>query len=232
MRILGWPMVGLFYYFMVRRNLLNSTGSACANWPFCSSMLTPEINTLLFMASILIFSTLIAFACAITWTNPIVENAPAKIKRLALAGLGGLLIQFALGSEVRQLNAGAACPNFPACLDSFFPIPFTYATAIAFAHRWWGFLLLGHFFHLALAAARTSPPLAGPTRRVFALSVAQVFLGIGTVLSGLNAHSRIFHAAVGYALWGTLFFVVIRAGGVRWLWAPFKTIARNPSQQS
>jgi heme A synthase len=223
MRIFGWATVGLFYFLMVWRTFLSSTGSptTCASWPICNATVTPGMITFFFLVSIFIFSGLIALACIVTWGNPVVENAPPKIKRLALAGLFALLVQFTLGSQIRGLNAGAACPNFPACLDSFLPLPFTYETAIAFTHRWWGFFLLGHFFHLALAAARTSPALAGPTRRIFALSVAQVFLGIGTVLSGMNAHSRILHSAIGYALWGILFFTTLRAGGVRWLWTPF-----------
>jgi heme A synthase len=179
------------------------------------------------MSLLLVFSLLIAFASVSTWGNPVLENSPPKIKRLALAGLIGLVLQMALGSEVRQSAAGMACPGFPNCLETFFPIPFTYETAMAFTHRWWGFLLLGVFFQLAFAAAKTSPALAGPARRAFALSVAQVFLGIGTVLSGLNAHSRVLHAAVGYALWGTVFFIVIRAGGVRWFWKPFSAVFKT-----
>lgn len=226
MRILGWLTVGLFYIFMVWRNLSLTSGASTL---FSDTFfLNTSFHTYFLMILLLVFSGLISLACVLTWDNPVVENAPGKIKRLAFAGIIALLVQFFLGSQMKQLGGGLACPNFPNCLETFLPSPFTYETAIAFTHRWWGFLLLGHFFHLALAAARTAPALAGPARRVFALSVAQVLLGIGTVLSGLNAHSRILHAAVGYALWGILFFILIRAGGARWLWTPIARAIRKP----
>ena len=161
----------------------------------------------------LVFSGLITIACVITLGNPVVQNPSPKLKRLGIAGLGSLFLQFCLGALLRDTHNGLACPNFPNCLDQFFPIPFTFWTAIAFFHRWLGVLMLGLFLHLAVEAARTTPSLARPTRQAFALSVAQVFLGIGNVMGGLSSESRIIHAGVGYALWGILFYVTIRSGG-------------------
>ena len=87
--------------------------------------------------------------------------------------------------------------------------------------------MLGLFFHLALVTSRFNPSLARPARRVFSLAVGQVFLGIGTVLSGLNTESRAIHAAVGYAIWGVVFYLAVRSGAVRWLWskAPQRQVA-------
>ena len=234
MRILSRVTVGLVFFLMVFRNYVLSTNSplACFHWPFCNMAVTPLMETVFLMVALLVFSSLIAVSTVFNFGKPVDSNTPAKIKRLALAGLFGLVVQFVLGSQMRHLGAGLACPNFPNCLEGFLPSPWNYETAIAFAHRWWGFLLLGHFFHLAFAAAKTAPELASPTRRAFALSVAQVFLGIGTVLSGLNADSRVLHAAVGYALWGTLVYVVIRAGGARWLWSPFMAGSSIPVSQN
>ena len=171
-------------------------------------------------------------ACAMTWENPVVSGPEEftrlpKIQRLVMAALIGLLIQFCLGALIRHTHSGLACPNFPNCLDGFFPIPLTFETVIAFTHRWWGILMLGLFFHLALVTSRFNPSLARPARRVFSLAVGQVFLGIGTVLSGLNTESRAIHAAVGYAIWGVVFYLAVRSGAVRWLWskAPQRQVA-------
>jgi heme A synthase len=231
MRKLGWPTVGLFYAFMVARNYAKSTGTnlVCNNWPLCHVNLSAGSATVLFLFSVLIFSGLIGFAAVLTWGNPTLPNTPPKVKRLAWGALIGLTLQYALGSQVRESGAGLACPNFPNCLDGFLPAPFTHMSGVVFMHRWWGILLLGHFFVLALNAARTAPELARPTRRVFALSVAQVFLGVGAVLSGLNADSRAFHAAAGYAIWGILVYVVIRSGGAQWLWTPFSRFQKIPT---
>jgi len=215
MQTLGWLSVGLTYALMVWGNWVTTTNSSLG--------LSPGLSTGLLIVTTLLFSGLIAMSCVITWKNPVVKNPAPKVRRLALAGLGGLFVQFCLGSFVRTTHSGLACPNFPVCLESFFPIPFTFETGIAFFHRWWGVLLLGLFFHLAITTAKQLPILAGPARRALGLSVAQVFLGVGTVLSGLSTHSRAFHAAVGYALWGILFFIAVRVGGIPPLWKPSKS---------
>ena len=191
--------------------------------------LSPLVSTIHLMIATLVFSGLIAVACVMTWPEPMISNSPPKIQRLAIAGLGGLLVQLCLGALVRHHHGGLACPNFPHCLNGFFPIPLTFESGLAFIHRWWGVLMLGLFVHLAITAAKTFPPLAQSTRRAFSLAVAQVFLGIGTVMSGLNTESRALHAAVGYALWGILFYIAVRAGAVRWIYTetsePFPQIA-------
>lgn len=180
--------------------------------------LSPLVSTIHLLIATLVLSGLITVACVMTWGNPVVENSTPKLRRIGIAGLIGLLVQFSLGGLVRHHHSGLACPNFPACLDSFLPIPFTLDTALAFFHRWWGILMLGVFVHLAVLTAKKTPLLARPARRVLGIAVAQIFLGIGTVMSSLNTESRAIHAAVGYALWGILFYVTIRAGGFRWLW--------------
>jgi heme a synthase len=180
--------------------------------------LSPGVSTIHLIIATLVFSGLITVACVTTWKDPVIVNANPKISRLAIAGLMGLLVQFAMGALVRHTHSGLACPNFPHCLEGFFPIPATFGSHLAFFHRWWGVLLLGVFVHLAVVAAKTTPALSRPARRALGLAVAQVILGIGTVLSGLNTESRAIHAAVGYALWGVLFFITLRSGGMRWLW--------------
>lgn len=181
--------------------------------------LSVAVSTVHLVVATLVFSGLITVASVITWGNPTVKNPSSIVRRLALWGLGGLMVQLIFGAMVRHGHAGLACPSFPHCMESFLPLPFTFETGIAFFHRWWGVGLLAIFFRLSWVAAKTCPELAHPTRRVFALSLAQVFLGIGTVMSGLQTHSRATHAAVGYLIWGLLFYVVLRSGGVRWLWA-------------
>jgi heme a synthase len=180
--------------------------------------LSPVISTVHLLIAAIVFGGLIAVACVVTWKDPEVEKSSPKLRRLAVAGLIGLIIQLCLGALVRHTHSGLACPNFPNCLTGFFPLPFGLETALAFLHRWWGVLMLGLFFHLAMTATRQTPALGRSARRIFSLSVAQVILGVGTVMSGLQVETRAIHAAIGYALWGLLFFVAIRAGSLKWLW--------------
>lgn len=180
--------------------------------------LSPSISTIHLIVATLVWSGLIVVACVTTWSIPVVKNVPPKVRRLSVAGLMGLLVQFYLGGMVRHTHNGLACPHFPNCLDQFLPIPSTFGTHLAFTHRWWGVLLLGIFVHLALVTAKTAPQLARVTRITLGVAIVQVILGIGTVMSHLNTESRAIHAAVGYALWGFLFYVSIRAGALRWLW--------------
>jgi heme A synthase len=231
MKFLGWPSVGLIYGLMLSRSFANSYGSGwlCPRWPLCDPSVTPFEGTWVFLGYLLVFSLLIGLACTTTWGNPVAAQTSPKVRRLAFGGLIGVFVQMILGSSLKESGAGLSCPSFPGCGDHFLPDTWTHAIGIAFLHRWWGILLLGHLFALALNAARSAPELALPTRRVFALSVAQVFFGIGVVLSGLSSNSRVFHAAAGYAIWGLLTFVVIRSGGAQWLWTPFAKLLKTQS---
>ena len=175
-------------------------------------------STIHLLIATLVFSGLITIACVTTWGNPVVKGVSPKVRRLSCAAIIGLFVQLALGGVVRHTHAGLACPSFPNCADGFFPDPLILETAVAFIHRWWGVLMIGVFVQLALAAAKTSAPLARPSRQALGLAVAQILLGIGTVMGRLNSHSRATHAAVGYALWGILFYVALRAGNFQWLW--------------
>jgi heme A synthase len=136
------------------------------------------------------------------------ERLPGSIGRLAAIGLAALLVQLALGGYVRHSGAGLACPDFPLCAGSVLP---SHALgAVHWVHRWLGVALLGLFIHLTLATRRTA--LAPTATLVTILGVAQVTLGILTVLFRLDPPVRAAHAAVGYALWGALVWLSVRAG--------------------
>ena len=133
---------------------------------------------------------------------------PERLKRLATAGLAALLVQLAIGGYVRHLGAGLACPDFPLCSGSL--LPHHWESTVHWIHRWLGIALLGLFVHLTLAARRTA--LARPAAVALGLAVVQVALGITAVLGGLAIPVRAAHAVVGYALWGALVLLSVRAG--------------------
>jgi heme A synthase len=135
--------------------------------------------------------------------------APARLNRLAMAGLAALLVQMAIGGYVRHAGAGLACPDFPLCSGSL--LPHHWESGVHWIHRWLGVVLLGLFVHLALAARRTA--LARPAAAAAVLAVLQAALGIVAVLGGLAVPLRAAHAVVAYALWGVLVLLSAHAEG-------------------
>ena len=158
------------------------------------------VNALLILAGLIILAE---------GSRPLV-SVPDKVGRLAVAGLGALLVQLAIGGYVRHAGAGLACPDFPLCSGSL--LPHHWESAVHWIHRWLGVLLLGLFVHLATAARRTA--LGGPAAAAAALALVQVGLGIAAVLSGLAVPLRATHAVVAYLLWATLVWISVRTG--RW----------------
>jgi heme a synthase len=139
-----------------------------------------------------------------------------RTRRLARSGLAVLLVQLAVGGYVRHAGAGLACPDFPLCSGDLLPIG--WLASVHWIHRWLGVLLLGVFVHLAVAGRTIA------TRLVAALAVAQVSLGIATVLLQLAPPVRAAHAAVGYALWAALVWASVEAG----CWRPAEAPAADP----
>lgn len=132
---------------------------------------------------------------------------PGRVGRLAVAGLGVLLLQEALGGYVRHAGAGLACPDFPLCSGSL--LPHHWESTVHWVHRWLGVALLGLFVHLALAARRTA--LTRPAAVILGLAMLQVALGIAAVLGGLAVPIRAAHAVVAYVLWGILVWLSVHA---------------------
>jgi heme a synthase len=166
------------------------------------------ISTAHLVNALLIFAGLLVLAGrASTGGRSTGRSAGAKMRRLIAAGLGVLLLQLALGGYVRHAGAGLACPDFPLCAGSLIP---SHTLGIVHGvHRWLGVALLGFFIQLALAARRT--PLASIASAVTALAAVQVALGIAAVLLRLDPPVRAAHAAVGYALWGAVVWLSVRA---------------------
>ena len=164
------------------------------------------ISTAHLVNALLILAGLVIIAATTGRAEPPV--AVARSARLIRVGLVVLLGQLALGGYVRHAGAGLACPDFPLCSGSLLPGPGL--AAVHWVHRWLGVLLLGFFAQLALASRRTV--LARGAGIAAALAALQVGLGISAVIFQLPTPVRALHAAVGYALWGALVWLGVRAG--------------------
>ncbi len=189
--------------------------------------LSPAVSTIHLLIASIVWGGLIAVAMVLQWGNPVVSAPSPKVKRLALASLGAMVIQLILGALVRHTHAGLACPKFPGCLDGFFPSLWTQEATVSFLHRWWGILMLGVLIHVAIAARKAAATVRGPGLAIGFLGVAQVGLGILTVLTGLHTHTRATHGAVGYAIWGLLCYLAVRNGALTFLWTDKKSVKRG-----
>jgi heme a synthase len=163
------------------------------------------VSTAHLVNALLILAGLVMLAEGTRTHRPV----PARLKRLAMAGVAALLLQLALGGYVRHAGAGLACPDFPLCSGDL--LPHGWESSVHWIHRWLGVALLGLFVHLALTARRTA--LARPAAAVAALAILQVTLGIAAVLGSLAVPLRAAHAVVGYALWGMLVWLSVHADG-------------------
>jgi heme a synthase len=158
------------------------------------------VNALLILGGLLLLASRLG-------ASPAAAPVP-KTARLARVGLAVLLVQLALGGYVRHAGAGLACPDFPLCSGDVFPTH--WLGVVHWVHRWLGVALIGLFVHLAIASRRTS--VATDATITALLAVLQVTFGIVTVLSQLDPPIRALHAAIGYALWGSLVWTSARAG--------------------
>jgi heme A synthase len=183
--------------------------------------LSTLVSTIHLLVALSILAGLVTICAAEPAPRP--ARAPARLARLAAAGLAALLVQLALGGYVRHAGAGLACPAFPLCDGGGF-LPAHWLAVVHWTHRWLGVALLGLFTQLALAARGSA---AGrPAGIALALAVAQLTLGILTVLLQLTPSIRATHAAGGYALWATLVWTALRAG----VWRPRDGVASRTAR--
>ena len=168
--------------------------------------LSAAVSTVHLVTALTILGLLLA-VCA-SGARPLAGPDLPRVRRLATAGLAALLVQLVLGGLVRHTGAGLACPDFPLCAGDVVP---AHALGLLHAaHRWLGVALLGALVPLALAARASR--LRGVGIALGALALLQVALGIATVLGQLQPGLRAAHAAGGYALWGLLVWIALRAG--------------------
>jgi len=170
--------------------------------------LSALVSTIHLAVALSILAGLIAICAApAPGRPPAPGSVPAKLARLAVSGVAALAVQVVLGGYVRHAGAGLACPQFPLCDGGF--LPAHWLGIVHWGHRWLGVALLGLFVHLSAEARGTALGRVGVAAALAA--VAQVALGIATVLLGLDPMARAAHAALGYALWALAVWIALRA---------------------
>jgi cytochrome c oxidase assembly protein subunit 15 len=177
----------------------------CLQGAFGAWTVTLKLQPIVVTAHLLGGVTLLAL---LTWLAlregpPVQCNAGAHLRPLALAALGLVLVQIALGGWVSSNYAVLACPDFPLCQGSVLPeadfragftlwrdlgkgedgapIPFQALVAIHWTHRMFAYLVSGMLAVLAWRAWSVAG-LEKPARVLAALLVVQFLSGLSNVV--------------------------------------------------
>ncbi|WP_019834324.1 COX15/CtaA family protein [Sphingomonas sp. PR090111-T3T-6A] len=168
-----------------------------------------HLLTALLIYSYLIWTALDLFALA---RDP--SARPAKLTGLPAVAIVILAIQIMLGAFTAGLRAGYAFATWPKMGEEWFPAGGWNAgqstlhnlvynpIAVQFVHRWWAWVALVAVVMVARFARQ-----AGNRRAAAAIVVAvvaQILLGIATLLTGVDIPIAVTHQAVATILLGTL----------------------------
>jgi cytochrome c oxidase assembly protein subunit 15 len=141
----------------------------------------------------------------------------ARPTGLGIAALAILAYQVTLGAFTAGLRAGYAFSSWPRMGDAWFPAGGWNARlstaanlvdnpiAVQFVHRWWAWVAAIAVLSIAAAARRRG--VSAPAILIAVAVVAQILLGIATLLSGVALPIAVAHQAtatllVGATVWG------------------------------
>jgi cytochrome c oxidase assembly protein subunit 15 len=174
-----------------------------------------------------LLAALLIFGC-IAWTALDFESLaarpgarPARVPTLAIWALCLLALQIMFGAYVAGLDAGYAFNSWPLMGDEIFPSqtimlsPFLAnlvdnPVVVQFVHRWLAFAVAA--VALALARQAWNRGIHGPAGLVTGALVAQILLGIATLLSGVRIEIAVAHQAMAVLLLTAILIAAHRIG--------------------
>lgn len=137
------------------------------------------------------------------------DARPARLTGPALGVIAIIFVQLLLGAWVAGLNAGYVASSWPLMNDHFVPegIDWTGGAWLAltndpflihFLHRWWSWIAALALLLLARSLSRQGA--RREARLLVAVVVAQMLLGIWTVVSGVSMWIAVWHQVTGAIL--------------------------------
>ncbi len=159
-------------------------------------------------------TTLIA-ARAVVLGRPRATGSHARMFRLSIAAVGGLLPLLVVGAYVREKGAGLAFKDWPLMDGNLVPSFDPPGAGLHFAHRVLALLVAGHLVGLALRARRDT------RRDVRMLGIGgallyggQAIVGAANVWTSLQPVAVVAHATLAFMTWSVFvaLCVVARAG--------------------
>jgi heme A synthase len=128
----------------------------------------------------------------------------ASTWRSAVVALGLAGVAVLMGGLTANMGAAGACTGFPLCNGQIFPTGGTGGLShIHWFHRLVAYGLTLHLIGMAVRVARRKAPtvVRRATMVAMAVTVVQIVVGAGMMLSVLQAHWRATHVAAGTAVW-------------------------------
>lgn len=187
---------GAFGWFMVRSGLGGEMTDVSHFW------LSIHLLTALFTLAGLVWTALDLRHLAASGMN-----APARLGGLALGVALILFIQLLLGAWVAGLNAGLASDTWPLMQGRLVPeadwskgILWTFSHDpffVHFLHRWWAWVAVAALIVMARKVRMIDRRASVAIHSAFGI---QIFLGVATVLTGVELWLAVAHQLVGAAL--------------------------------
>jgi heme A synthase len=131
----------------------------------------------------------------------------ASTWRSAVVALGLAGVAVLMGGLTANMGAAGACMGFPLCNGQIFPTGAGGGLAhIHWFHRLVAYGLTLHLIGMAVRVVRRKAPTAvqRATMVAMAVTVIQIVVGAGMMLSVLQSHWRVTHVAAGTAVWMAL----------------------------
>ncbi len=210
----GWKLAGIL--------ALGGLQGAIGWWMVASGLVdVPEVSHIRLAVHLL--TALLIFAATI-WVALDLRHGRARIPLLAIWTLCLLFLQFLFGAYVAGLEAGYAFNTWPKMGEAWFPPGIEMydsflrnfvdnQVVVQFVHRWLAFIVAAIALWLALRA--WSRGLWKEAALLAAAVVAQVQLGILTILSGVQIDIAVAHQAMAALLLAAMVVTAHRLGEIR-----------------
>jgi cytochrome c oxidase assembly protein subunit 15 len=139
---------------------------------------------------------------------PMDSDARSRLRRWILPVIAITYLQVCGGAVMRHTRAGLACGfDFPLCLGKLWPMDARLFVQIHMLHRFGGFLVAAAVIALAAAVLRSQarkPVLRATVVLASVTVVAQIALGIATILTSRELITMTIHSSLGAALLANL----------------------------
>ena len=217
----GWKLGGLFG--------LGGLQGAIGWWMVASGLVdVPEVSHIRLAVHLLLAFGIFA---AVIWVsldlNALAKDAGARPVKLPLLGIWALcltFLQFLFGAYVAGLEAGYAFNSWPLMGDALFPAeapmlePFARnfvdnPLVVQFVHRWLAFVVAAVAVWLGVRAWRRG--FRADAALLVGAVLAQLLLGILTILSGVQIDIAVAHQGMAALLLAALVTAAHRLGGSR-----------------
>ena len=213
----GWKLGGLL--------ALGGLQGAIGWWMVASGLVdVPEVSHIRLAVHLLL--ALLIFA-AIVWTALDLgalregDARPARPPTLGIWAFCILFLQFLFGAYVAGLEAGYAFNTWPSMGGEFFPAATPMLepwlrnlvdnpVVVQFVHRWLAFLVAGLAVWVGVSAWRRGARVDGAF--LIAAVLGQIFLGILTIISGVQIDIAVAHQGMAALLLAALVVCIHRLG--------------------